>query len=459
MRRGKVYLVGAGPGDPELITVKGLRLIKNADVIIYDFLVNKKLLAFAKKTAELICAGKSHIYHSMEQEEINKLLAEKAGEAKTVVRLKNGDPFMFGRGAEEAVYLAERNIPCHVVSGVSSAIAVPASCGVPLTHRDYASSVGITTGHRKDDEAVKSVNADTLVFLMTVGNLKRITENLIRSGKQPDTPCILIERGTLDSQRAVRGNLKNIARKSRVEKINPPAVLVVGEVVKLAKPRILFTGTNPQRFGNLGEILHQPMIRIVPLGNYSEVKREIKRIDKYDWIIFTSCYGVQYFFDVLIKTEKGLAGRRSLPVRMKRIKICAIGRTTADELEEYGMRVDCIPEKESSRGIIDALKNFDLKGENILMPRSNLSGGYLPGELVKMGVSVKTIQVYKNLKPSKLKKLNFSEIDEIIFTSPSTVKNFIARYKDMPKKIKLKCIGEVTRAALKSYGFSSEIMK
>ncbi len=447
-----VYLVGAGPGEPELITVKGLRLIKSADVIIYDFLVNKKLLAFARKGAELICVGKSHIYHSMEQEKINELLVEKAGEAKTVIRLKNGDPFMFGRGAEEAVYLAERNIPCYVVPGVSSAIAVPASCGVPLTHRDYASSVGITTGHRKDDEAVKSVNADTLVFLMTVGNLKRITGNLIRSGKQPDTPCILIERGTLDSQKTVRGNLKNIARKSRVEGINPPAVLVVGEVVRLAKPRILFTGTNPQKFRSLGEILHQPMIRIVPLSDYSKVKREIKRIDKYDWIIFTSCYGVQYFFEVSIQRNK-------MKKRIKRIKICAIGRTTADKLEEYDMRVDCIPEKESSRGIIDALKNFDLKGKDVLMPCSNLSGDYLSGGLRKMGASVKTIRVYKNLKPSKFKKINLGEIDEIIFTSPSTVRNFISKYKDIPERIKLKCIGDVTCAALKSYGFSGKIMK
>jgi len=234
-RRGKVYLVGAGPGDPELITVKGMKLIQQADAIIYDFLIDERLLSFARKDAELICAGKSSSHHTMKQEEINQLLAEKAKEHPVVVRLKNGDPYVFGRGAEEAASLAEQNIPFEVVSGVSSAVAVPASAGVPLTHRDYASSVAIITGHRRDDEELKIPNADTLVFLMPVANLERIAEKLLEEGRSPETPCALIEKGTLPGQKVVQGNLGSIFKNSKAQDIKPPAIFVVGDVVNLRK--------------------------------------------------------------------------------------------------------------------------------------------------------------------------------------------------------------------------------
>jgi uroporphyrinogen III methyltransferase/synthase len=233
--KGKVYLVGAGPGDPELITVKGLKLLQRADAVVYYFIIDKRLLSFARKGAELICAGKSSSHHTMKQEEINRLLAEKAHEVSVVVRLKNGDPYVFGRGAEEAAFLAEQNIPFEVVSGVSSAVAVPASAGVPLTHRNYASSVAIITGHRRDDEEVKIADADTLVFLMPVANLQRIAERLLENGRSPETPCALIEKGTLPSQKVVQGNLANIFENTKAKDIKAPAVLVVGEVVNLRK--------------------------------------------------------------------------------------------------------------------------------------------------------------------------------------------------------------------------------
>jgi uroporphyrinogen III methyltransferase/synthase len=232
-RKGKVYLVGAGPGDPELITVKGLKLIQQADAIIYDFLVDKRLLSFARKDAELICAGKSPTYHTMKQEEINRLLAEKVENHSIVVRLKNGDPFVFGRGAEEAASLTENYIPFEIISGVSSAIAVPASAGVPLTHRDCASSVAIITGHRREDGEVKIVKADTLVFLMPVANLEKIVGKLLGEGKKPETPCALIEKGTLPGQKVVQGNLGNIVENSKSKNVKAPAVFVVGEVVNL----------------------------------------------------------------------------------------------------------------------------------------------------------------------------------------------------------------------------------
>jgi uroporphyrinogen III methyltransferase/synthase len=232
-KRGTVYLVGAGPGDPELITVKGLKLIQQADAIIYDFLIDPRLLALARKDAEMICVGKSSSYHTMKQEEINRLLVEKSGQHSIVVRLKNGDPFVFGRGAEEAASLARENIPFEVISGVSSAIAVPASAGVPLTHRDYASSVAIITGHRRSDQEVKIAHADTLVFLMPVANLESIARRLLEEGKNPETPCILIEKGTLPGQKVVQGNLADIFKNSKAGEIKPPAVFVVGEVVNL----------------------------------------------------------------------------------------------------------------------------------------------------------------------------------------------------------------------------------
>lgn len=234
-KRGKVYLVGAGPGDPELITVKGMKLIQQADAIVYDFLIDQRILSFARKDAELICAGKSSSHHTMKQEEINQLLAEKAKEHSVVVRLKNGDPYVFGRGAEEAASLAGQNIPFEVVSGVSSAVAVPASAGVPLTHRDYASSVAIITGHRRDDEELKIPNADTLVFLMPVANLERIAEKLLEEGRSPETPCALIEKGTLPGQKVVQGNLGSIFKNSKAQDIKPPAIFVVGDVVNLRK--------------------------------------------------------------------------------------------------------------------------------------------------------------------------------------------------------------------------------
>jgi len=234
-RKGKVYLVGAGPGDPELITVKGLKLIQQADVIVYDFLIDQRLLSFARKSAELICAGKSSNHHTMKQEEINRLLGEKAREHPVVVRLKNGDPYVFGRGAEEAASLAEQGIPFEVVSGVSSAVGVPASAGIPVTHRDYASSVAIITGHRRDDEEVRIADADTLVFLMPVANLQRIAEKLLEEGRSPETPCALIEKGTLPGQKVVQGNLSNIFNDSKAQDIKAPAVFIVGEVVNLRK--------------------------------------------------------------------------------------------------------------------------------------------------------------------------------------------------------------------------------
>ncbi|MFC1855518.1 uroporphyrinogen-III C-methyltransferase [Thermodesulfobacteriota bacterium] len=231
MSIGKVYLVGAGPGDPRLITVMGLELIKKADVIVYDFLINKELLTNAKEGAELICAGKSHSYHTMEQEDINKLLAEKAKEADIVVRLKNGDPFVFGRGAEEIHHLKNENVPYQIIPGLSSSIAVPSSCGLPLTHREYSASVAIMTGHRRKGEDFKLVNADTLVFVMAVTNLEHIVNRLIESGRGADTPCALIERGTFEGQKISTSTLKDIVEESKKSGIKPPAIFVVGDVV------------------------------------------------------------------------------------------------------------------------------------------------------------------------------------------------------------------------------------
>lgn len=234
MGRGKVFLVGAGPGAPDLITVRGLECIQQADVLVYDRLVSGSLIRQAPRHAELIFAGKSTSHHQMKQDTINELLLKHARRGKTVVRLKGGDPFIFGRGGEESLFLAEHGIPVEIIPGLSSTMAVPAAVGIPLTHRDYASSISILTGHRRRDGKVPVTRADTLVYLMPVANLERIVQKIIQAGFSRETPCALIENGTKEGERFIPGRLDNIVKKARDEVVRPPAILVVGEVVRLS---------------------------------------------------------------------------------------------------------------------------------------------------------------------------------------------------------------------------------
>jgi uroporphyrinogen III methyltransferase/synthase len=318
---GYVYLVGAGPGDPGLITLKGIECIKKADVIVYDRLVNPILLKYVKKDVELVYVGKSPDRHTLKQEEITKVLVNKALENKVVTRLKGGDPFVFGRGGEEALELSANNIPFEIVPGITSAVSVPAYAGIPVTHRGLTSNVAFITGNEdptKDDTDIKwdkiSTGIGTLVFLMGMSNLPKIVNKLIENGRSPDTPVALIRWGTLPEQETLVGNLRNIVSLAQQHNFKNPAIIIVGEVVSLRKQlkwvekkplwgkRILVTRSRDQAsiFSEKiralgGEPIEFPTIKIVPPDDYLLFDNAIKTIDTYDWIIFTSINGVKSF--------------------------------------------------------------------------------------------------------------------------------------------------------------------
>jgi len=325
MKAGKVYLVGAGPGNPDLISVKGVACIKKADVIVYDHLLDDRLLDLADPTVERIYVGKTAGKHTKPQDGINRLLVTKAKEGKTVVRLKGGDPFVLGRGGEEAEVLVQNNIPLEVIPGITSAIAVPAYAGIPVTHRGLASSFTVITGHQDQYKSDSSMNweklatvTDTLVFLMGVKSLPEIVSKLIEFGRPSDTPAALIKEGTKPEQITVVGSLKDIVAKVKDNHLTPPAIIVIGEVVKLRDKlrwfdnlplfgkRILVTRACHQS-GALSQLLSEqgaepiqlPSIDIRPVADSTELEQAISNIKRYQWIIFTSTNGITSFWQLL----------------------------------------------------------------------------------------------------------------------------------------------------------------
>lgn len=471
---GKVYLVGAGPGDKELITVKAKRIIKEADVIVYDFLASKALLEDAKPGAELIYVGKRAKAHSFSQDEINELLFRKASEGKVVVRLKGGDPFIFGRGAEEALFLFQKGVEFEVIPGVTSAIAVPAYAGIPLTHRVYASTVAFVTGHEDEKkqssrikwEALKDI--DTLVFLMGVKRLSEIKERLIEAGKSPDTKACLIEWGTLPEQRVVEGKLSDIDVLARREKIEPPSILVVGEVVNLRaylswyekkplfgkKIAILRPSHQKEEISKLLEmegakVLYLPVIEIKAIEAEEKIRNILDHLDSFFAIIFTSVNGVSIFFETFIN----LADIREL----KGIKIFAIGPKTELALRKLGIYPEALPPFFTSEGIIERLKEFDLKGKKILLPRAEIAGEEIEAFIKKKGGIPVTLPLYKTIRSSEIKSIN-EKPDVICFTSSSTVKNFFEIYGIEPFKSSIiASIGPKTTKTLEGLGVKVQI--
>ena len=455
---GKVFLVGAGPGDPKLITLKGMQCITDADVIIYDRLVNPSLLNSAKPDAELIYAGKSPGRHSLTQDEINLILVQQAQEGKNVVRLKGGDPFVFGRGGEEVEMLSEHGIPYEIVPGITSAIAAAEYAGIPLTHRSYASSFAVITGHEadvKDSSRISWDNiakgADTLVFLMGMRNLPVIVEELINHGRNENEHIALIHWGTTPEQKTLVGVLSNIVEKAEAERFESPAVIVVGEVVtlreKLAwfekKPlfgkRVIVTRATRQasaladKISALGgEPWEFPTIEIVPPHSFYQLDESINCIGKYQWIIFTSVNGVQAFFGRLKFLRKDVRD-------LKGIKLCAIGPRTKTELEQFGLIVDYVPEEYRAEAIIKGLSDKIVSedgftdvnhGERVLLPRAETARELLPKALSEKGVTVDEITAYRTIQG----KGDIQQITELLqskrahavtFTSSSTVTNFV----------------------------------
>jgi uroporphyrinogen III methyltransferase / synthase len=487
-KKGKVYLVGAGPGDPGLLTLRAKECIERADVIIYDYLANEAFLGYADSGAELIYVGKMGGSHSKSQEEINRLICNKAEKGLNVVRLKGGDPFIFGRGGEEAQELVKAGIPFEIVPGVTSAIAVPAYAGIPLTHRDYASTVAFITGHEdpaKDGSDIDwerlATGVGTLVFLMGVGNLGRITEELINNGRSPDTPAAVICRGTVAGQKTIEAKLRDIADIAKREDIKPPGIIVVGDVVGLRNElnwfeqrplfgkRIVVTRAREQasRFlsalAELGaECIEFPAIEILPPGNFDGMDKAILSLGDYDWLLFTSVNGVKYFFDRL----RGL-GRdiRSL----KDIRLGAIGPKTAEMLLEKGIRPDFLPDEYRAEAMVDEFKKLGAKGLRILIPRAMEARDLLPDELRKMGGHVDVVEAYRTVMPDtgtgKVRAmLEAGEIHMVTFTSSSTVTNFIAMFKAESDQIiqwmegvDVACIGPVTAKTAEENGLKVSI--
>ncbi|NLB88937.1 MAG: uroporphyrinogen-III C-methyltransferase [Syntrophomonadaceae bacterium] len=487
MKKGFVYLVGAGPGDPGLFTIKGKTILEKADVVVYDRLVSNQILNWAPANAELIYVGKASGNHALPQEEINALLVQKAKEGKIVVRLKGGDPFLFGRGGEEALYVREHGIDFEIVPGITSAIAVPAYAGIPVTHRDNTSTLHIVTGHEKPGKQESSINwqqlaqgIGTIVFLMGVENLPYIAESLIANGKNPETPVALIRWGTLPEQEVLMGTLENIVEKVREANFRPPAVIVVGEVVNLRdslswvenKPlwgkRIIVTRARAQASGLVEKIselgglpIEFPTISIEKEDNYTALLNAFKNISNYDWIVFTSVNAVEIFFEEFRKVNMDIRDLRG-------IKICAIGPTTRESLEKKCIIVDTMPDEYRAEGIIEELKDKIKPGNWVLLPRARGARSVLPEALKQWGAHVNEIYIYKAVAEKRVSKEMFEEImagkvDFITFTSSSTVHNFINivgldNALRISKKTKLACIGPITANTAKEAGLSIDIV-
>jgi uroporphyrinogen III methyltransferase/synthase len=485
--KGKVYLVGAGPGDPGLITVKGLECIKQADVLIYDYLASPVLLNYASNTAEIIYVGKKGGDHTLSQDGINSLIAEKANKGFIVTRLKGGDPFIFGRGAEEAEVLIEEGIPFEIVPGVTSAIAAPAYAGIPLTHRKFTATVAFVTGH--EDPTKEESNIDwsalakgigTIVFLMGVKNLPKITSQLINYGMPSDTPVALVRWGTTPRQFAVTGTLENINERVKSIGLKPPAIIVVGNVVKLRKKmswfenrplmgkRIVVTRAREQAsdlvklLSDLGaECLECPTIKVVPPDDWKPLDAAIENISSYDWLVFTSVNGVNYFFERLFAKSKDVRV-------LSKLNIAVIGPATERKLFKFGLKSDIVPKSYRAESIIEAFGNEDVNGKKILLPRAKEARPILPVELTKMGAAVDEITSYytKEVPDSAdllLKRLKENTIDLITFTSSSTVKNFKSILPDnifetQMKDITIACIGPITADTAKNLGFDVHIV-
>ncbi|HEX5478854.1 MAG TPA: uroporphyrinogen-III C-methyltransferase [Dehalococcoidia bacterium] len=486
-KHGMVSLVGAGPGDPDLITVGGAARLAAAEVVVYDRLANPRLLALAPERAEKIYAGKMPDRHALTQDEINALLVEKGRAGKRVVRLKGGDPFVFGRGGEEAEALRSAGVAFEVLPGVTSAIAAPAYAGIPVTHRALASSFAVITGHEdptKDESAIDwarlATGVDTLVFLMGTERLAQIAERLVENGRDAAAPVAVIEWGTLPRQRVATGTLATIAQAVREAGIRPPAVTVVGEVARLrddlrwfdARPlfgkRVLVTRTRQQASelsralaAQGAEPIELPSLEIVAKADPNELARAIDglRTSAYGWCVFTSANAVELFFGHL--REAGLDARA-----FARTMIAAIGPGTADALRRSGLSADVVPERFVAEGLADALRGRVMRGERVLLPRATGARELLVDELAQQGVGVDELVLYEAAVPHEpaseaLQWLRAGEVDIATFASSSSVRNLIAMLGGDVGPLRgvlIAAIGPVTAQAVRDAGLEPAVV-
>ncbi len=476
----KVYLVGAGPGDYRLITQRGLNLLKEADVIFYDRLVNPSLLAFIPPDIEKIYVGKSRGEHSFSQSEINEILVKEAKKDRKVVRLKGGDPFVFGRGGEEALTFKEAGVEFEIVPGISSVIAAATYAGIPVTHRGISSSFHVFTGHNPDRLDFTSMDSltGTIIIVMGLKNLERITSGLMENGQDEDRPVAVVHYGTTSNQQVISGKLKDIAARVREKEIKPPVLTIIGEVVNLrdkiswfnqgplAGKRIMITRPWGQHegFGNLiedlgGEILYYPTIEIKGPVINEEVRNTLASPERYEWIFFTSKNGVNYFFQALKLFNLDIR-------RFSHIKFGVIGNATGSTLQEHGIKPDYMPVSFTTAEMVDGFLE-KIRGEkSILLPRADIATEEMVVRLEKAGHRVKNISIYRTVLPVAFdgeylcSHIKERSLDLLTFTSPSTVRNLYMILEDEIEKIReipAACIGPVTAREAEKLGFRVEI--
>lgn len=485
MNRGYVYLVGAGPGDPGLITVKGLECLRRAQVVIYDYLANPELLAEAPPAAERIYVGKKKGRHHSSQDRINALLVEKALEGRTVVRLKGGDPYIFGRGGEEALCLRERDIPFEVVPGVTSGIAAGAYAGIPLTHRDFTTTLGMITGHESPDKGVSHLDWEkfatgmgTLVFYMGLSNLPLIAEKLRLHGRSPDTPVAVVRWATLPSQQTLVSTLGKVVEDVVASNIKPPALIIVGEVVRLRErlrwfdnrplfgKRVLNTRppTGSAAFRALlesrgAQVISIPTIETVPPPSWQELDEAIGRLGEMDYLILTSATAVNYFFERLEaagKDVRALCG----------VRIVVVGPKTGESLSAQGIRPDMIPEDYRAEGVVELLRRQARAGEKALYPRAELARDLIPKELRALGMEVTAPLCYRTRMPEagaqQLRSLLAEGgIDIVTFTSSSTLENLMEMLGEEARRLLeglcLCSIGPLTTQTAHRHGLAIDV--
>ncbi len=487
MAEGIVYLVGSGPGDPGLVTLRAREIIGSADVIVYDRLIPEGVLAWARPDAERIYVGKLPDRHTLKQEEINQLLVEKAAEGKIVCRLKGGDPFVFGRGGEEALALVDAGLPFEVVPGVTAGIGGSAYAGIPVTHRAVATSVAFVTGHEdptKDESGINwaglATGTDTVVFYMGVGNLRLIAERLIEHGRPADTPAAVIERGTTPSQRVVTGPLGQLASRVEAAGLQAPALILVGQVAGLREQlqwfdnrplfgrRVLVTRTREQA-STLSESLARlgaapvevPVIEVQGLDAYEALDDALRGMEGFDWLVFTSANGVAAVRERLLAL--------GLDVRdLKGPRLAAIGPGTAGPLEQTGLRVDLIPERFVAESLAEALVAQGMEGTRVLIARALEAREVLPERLSKAGAKVTVAPCYRTVPRAGAGDeiralLAEGKVDVVTFASSSAVEAFAAcvapeGLAEALEGVTVACIGPVTAETAQRHGLRVDVM-
>jgi len=482
-KRGRVFLVGAGPGAADLITIRGADVLGRADVVIYDNLVSPELIRLTPPKAELIYAGKrGGSEKSIEQSELNAMLIKHARKGRAVVRLKGGDPFIFGRGGEEAEALARARIEFEVVPGVTSAIAGPAFAGVPLTHREHGSFVALVTGHEDeskgasavpwDDLAAATRHGGTLVILMATARMRATLERILTAGLPAETPAVAVQWATTAAQKTVSATLATLADASAREGIGAPAVIVVGELAGLRESlkwvertplfgrTIVITraraaasefATALRRLG--AEVVEFPTIETAPPRSYTALDRAIKHLDSFDWIIFTSAMGVESFIERLKSRGRDIR-------ELGRASIAAIGPATASRLADHALKVAAVPDEYRAEEIITAIGVRQIRGKRFLIPRAEVAREAMPEILRDKGAKeVIVAAAYRTVRPkgaqiARMRELIASgAIDLVTFTSSSTVTNFCELIGTSGKGIRAAAIGPITAATAEERGF------